>query len=109
MNQDVEKFAGYNAQVVGLSVDSVASHIAWQKKEIGWIGFPLASDFWPHGEVAVRYGVLRLGEPVPGISERSLFVIDKQGIIAFAKVYPLDRPPENEEAFAVLRRLQREI
>ena len=108
MNLDVEKFAGYDAQVVGISVDSIPSHLAWQKKEIGWIGFPLASDFWPHGEVARKYGVLRESDPVAGISERSLFVIDRQGAIAFAKVYPLDRPPENEEAFAVLRRLTQE-
>jgi alkyl hydroperoxide reductase subunit AhpC len=108
MNQDVEKFAGYDAQVVGMSVDSIPSHIAWQKKEIGWIGFPLASDFWPHGEVAGKYGVLREEEPVPGVSQRAIFIIDKQGTVAFAKTYPLDRPPENEEAFAVLRRLTRE-
>ena len=108
MNLDLEKFAGYDAQVVGISVDSIPSHLAWQKKEIGWVGFPLASDFWPHGEVARKYGVLRESDPIAGISERSLFVIDKQGVIAFAKVYPLDRPPENEEAFAVLRRLAAE-
>lgn len=105
MNLDLEKFAGYDAQVVGISVDSVASHIAWQKKEIGTVGFPLGSDFWPHAEVAIRYGVLREGEPVPGISERAVFIINRQGLIAFAKVYPLNQPPDNEELFAVLREL----
>lgn len=105
MNLDVEKFAGYDAQVVGISTDSIPSHIAWQKKEIGWVRFPLASDFWPHGEVARSYGVLRLGEPIPGISERAFFIVDKRGKIVFAKIYPLDRQPDNEELFAVLRNL----
>ena len=103
----MEKFAGYDAQVVGMSVDSIPSHIAWQKKDIGWVSFPLGSDFWPHGEVAIKYGVLREGDPLPGISERAVFIIDKQGVIAFAKVYPLDKPPENEELFEVLRGLNK--
>lgn len=103
----MEKFAGYDAQVLGMSVDSIPSHIAWQKKDIGWVNFPLGSDFWPHGEVAIKYGVLREGDPVPGISERAVFIIDKQGVIAFAKVYPLTTPPENEELFEVLRGLNK--
>ena len=103
----MEKFAGYDAQVVGISVDSIPSHIAWQKKDIGWVTFPLASDFWPHGEVAIKYGVLREGDPLPGISERAVFIIDKQGIIAFAKVYPLTQTPDNEELFEVLRGLNK--
>jgi len=104
-NAELEKFAGYGAEVVGISVDSIPSHIAWQKKEIGILGLPLASDFYPHGEVAGKYGILRSGEPVPGISERAVFVIDKQGKVAYAKVYPIDRQPETEDVYAVLRKL----
>ena len=51
-NAELDKFAGYDAQVVGIGVDSVFSHIAWQKYEIGMLRFPLCSDFWPHGETA---------------------------------------------------------
>ena len=104
-NTELEKFEGYHAAVVGISVDSIPSHIAWQKKEIGILSLPLASDFYPHGEVATRYGILRQGEPVPGINERAVFVVDKQGKIAFAKVYAIDRQPETEEVFEVLRKL----
>jgi peroxiredoxin len=104
-NAELEKFAGYDAEVVGISVDSIPSHIAWQKKEIGILSLPLASDFYPHGAVASKYGILREGEPVPGISERSIFVIDKRGKVAYAKVYPIDRPPDPEEVFEVLRKL----
>ena len=104
-NADLEKFAGYDAQVVGVSVDSIPSHVAWQKKDIGLLGYPLCSDFYPHGETARKFGVLRDGDPIPGINERAVFIIDKQGKIAFSKVYPLDRQPDNEEAFEVLRKL----
>ena len=68
-NAELDKFAGYDAQVVGIGVDSVFSHIAWQKYEIGMLRFPLCSDFWPHGDTARKFGVLREGDPIPGISD----------------------------------------
>jgi peroxiredoxin len=105
LNSDVERFGGYDAQVVGVSVDSIASHTAWQKKEIGILSFPLASDFYPHGDVARKFGILREGDPIPGISERAIFVVDKQGKLAFAKVYPIGQVPSNDEIFEVLRKL----
>ena len=87
-NAELEKFEGYQRRVIGISVDSIPSHIAWQKKEIGILSLPLASDFYPHGEIAAKYGILRESEPVPGISERAVFVVDKKGKIAYAKVAP---------------------
>lgn len=105
LNGDVERFAGYDAQVVGISVDSIASHTAWQKKEIGVLSFPLASDFYPHGAVASQFGILREGDPIPGINERAIFVVDKQGKLAFAKIYPIGQLPSNDEIFEVLRKL----
>jgi alkyl hydroperoxide reductase subunit AhpC len=88
-----------------MSVDSVFSHVAWQKFEVGMLDYPIGSDFYPHGELAIRYGVLREGPPIPGISERAIFVIDKEGIIRFSKVYELGEVPENEDVFEVLREL----
>jgi alkyl hydroperoxide reductase subunit AhpC len=105
LNSDVERFAGYDAQVVGISVDSIPSHTAWQKKEIGVLSFPLASDFYPHGNVAKKFGVLREGDPIPGITERAIFVVGKDGKLAFAKVYPIGQVPSNDEIFEVLRKL----
>lgn len=104
-NADLDKFAGYDAQVVGISVDSILCHLAWQRRDIGILSYPLCSDFYPHGEVAKRFGVLREGDPIPGINERTVFIIDKQGKVVFAKVYPLDQQPDNEECFEVLRKL----
>ncbi len=102
----MERFSGYDAQVVGISVDSIPSHIAWQKKEIGQMEFPLASDFYPHGEAVSKYGILRQGDPIPGISERAVFIVDKQGKLAFAKIYPISEVPDVEEVFEVLRKLK---
>ncbi len=104
-NALMERFAGYGAQVVGSSVDSIYSHIAWQKKEIGMLNFPLASDFYPHGGVAKAFGIFREGDPIPGINDRAIFIVGKDRKIAFCKVYPLDRVPDNDELFDALKKL----
>ncbi len=97
---DLSKFEEYDTQVLGISVDSIPSHEAWQKS-LGGISYPLCSDFWPHGEVAQKYGVLR----DEGMTERALFVIDKEGVVRFIDVHPIDQQPDNEEIFEVLRKL----
>jgi glutaredoxin len=60
------------------------------------------SDFYPHGKITRSYGILR----PDGFSERSIFVIDKQGIIRFIDVHNIDDQPDNEELFHVLESLQ---
>lgn len=105
MNESLDKFAALDAQVVGVSVDSLPSHIAWQKHDIGAMRFPLCSDFYPHGAVLGQYGVLRDGPPIPGMSERAIFIVDKGGRIAFSRLYHLGEMPDLEEVFAALREL----
>ena len=105
-DRDLEKFAGFHAQVLGISVDSVFCHIGWQKHDIGLLRYPLCSDFYPHGEVARRYGAFREGPPIPGINDRAVFVVDQQGRIAFSRVYELGEQPPNEEVFEVLAKLR---
>ncbi len=100
-----EEFAALNAQVMDISVDSIPSHIAWRQKEVGPVEVPLCSDFYPHAEVTRQFGILREGPPVPGISERAAFIVDKAGKIAFAKVYPIDQLPNIEELLQALRGL----
>ena len=104
-DSDREKFAGLDAQVLDISTDSILSHIAWQKKDIGIMHLPLCSDFYPHGAVTRVFGILREGPPVAGISERAAFIVDKDGKIAFAKVYPLDQTPNNQELLEALRKI----
>jgi alkyl hydroperoxide reductase subunit AhpC len=105
-DSDREKFAALDAQVLDISTDSTFSHIAWQKKEIGMMHIPLCSDFYPHGAVTQAFGILREGPPIAGICERAVFIVDKSGKIAFAKVYPLDQTPDNGELLRVLQTMQ---
>jgi alkyl hydroperoxide reductase subunit AhpC len=100
-----KEFAALNAQVLDISVDSIPSHIAWREREVGPVEVPLCSDFYPHAEVTRKFGVLREGPPVAGISERAAFVVDRAGKIAFAKVYPIDQLPDIEELLKTLRGL----
>src|SRR5579862_3030026 len=104
-SRELDKFAALDAQVLGISVDSTWSHIAWQEKEIGKLTYPLVSDFFPHGETAQKYDVFRTGDPIPGINERAIYVIDKNGKIVFAQLYELGEAPDNREVMEVLEKL----
>jgi alkyl hydroperoxide reductase subunit AhpC len=99
-----KQFAALNAQVLDISVDSIPSHIAW-RRELGPVKIPLCSDFYPHGDVTQKFDILREGTPVPGISERAAFIVDKAGKIAFARVYPIDQLPNVEEILQALQEL----
>ncbi len=71
---------------------------AWAES-LGGINFPLLSDFWPHGAVASKYGVLRS----EGYTERAIFVLDKKGIVRYIDIHNIDDQPSNEVLFNVLR------
>jgi len=90
-----------NAQVLGISVDSVPCLKAWADS-LGGITYPLLSDFYPHGRVAQLFGVLR-GD---GRSERAIFVIDKKGVIRYVDVHDIDKQPDNEVLFGELAKLE---
>jgi alkyl hydroperoxide reductase subunit AhpC len=98
-------FAALNAQVVGISVDSIPSHQAWQQYVVGTLGYPLCSDFFPHGEVISSYGLLREGPPVPGISNRAVIIVDLKGKVAWKKVYDLGTVPDVQEILQALKGL----
>jgi peroxiredoxin len=104
---DLAKFAELDAQVVGISQDTYFCHRAWQAKEIGWMHYPLASDYYPHGATVRAYGILREGPPLPGISERAVFVVDKEGRIVFSQIYELSEQPPNAHVLEVLRGLMK--
>ncbi len=87
----LDRFEGMQTQVLGLSVDSVPCLKAWADS-LGGIAYPLLSDFYPHGAVAKKYGVLRK----EGHSERALFVLDKQGILRYMDVHDIDTQPDND-------------
>jgi len=64
---------------------------------------PLLSDFWPHGEVAKKYGVFR---EQGGLSERAIFLIDKKGVIRYIDVHQISEQPDEEVLFEQLAKLR---
>ena len=99
-----QRFLDGGAEVVGITVESIMNTTAWER-EIGPFDFPLCSDFWPHGEVAEKYGVLRLGGPAAGSSDRATIVIDKVGKIVFRKTYDPEQVPEVHEVLEALKKI----
>jgi peroxiredoxin (alkyl hydroperoxide reductase subunit C) len=85
----------------GITVDNVPTLYAWTN-QMGKLWFPVLSDFWPHGAVAEKYGVLRSN----GVSERALFVIDKKGVIRFIDVHDINKRPPLEDLVTVLEKLK---
>ncbi len=98
---DLDRFKQYDAQVLGISVDSVPCNTAWAKS-LGTLSYDLLSDFEPKGEAARAFGAYRDKD---GISERALFVVDKEGKIAYKDIHDIGDQPDNEELFEVLRKL----
>ncbi|MBI4320761.1 MAG: redoxin domain-containing protein [Chloroflexi bacterium] len=99
MERDLPKFEELDAQVLGMSVDSVPAHEAFCQK-CGVRSYPLLSDFMR--EISKAYGVLR----PEGFSERVTFVIDKQGVIRWKQLVPLDEQRDDEVILQALREVE---
>ena len=107
-----DQWPGYNlarsffeeneAVMLGITVDNIPTLYAWTN-QMGKLWFPVLSDFWPHGAVADIYGVLRTS----GVTERALFVIDKEGIIRYAHVGDINKRPELGALVVELRKLRK--
>lgn len=63
-------------------------------EHLGGLGFPLLSDFWPHGAVTRAYGVMNeeIGRP-----ERAIFVVDRDGVVRYIDVHTLREVPDPAE------------
>jgi peroxiredoxin (alkyl hydroperoxide reductase subunit C) len=94
-------FEQNNAILLGITVDNIPTLFAWTN-QMGKLWFPVLSDFWPHGAVAKRYGVLRSN----GVSERALFIIDKKGIIRYIDVHDINKRPPLEDLVSALEKLK---
>jgi peroxiredoxin len=92
------EFQRFDAELLGISVDGVWSHLAFAKDRN--LHFPLLSDFEPKGEVSRAYQVYRASD---GTSERALFVIDSDGIVHWSYVSPVGINPG---ADGILRALE---
>jgi peroxiredoxin (alkyl hydroperoxide reductase subunit C) len=99
LQAQMERFADLETVVLGISTDNPYSHRAFAA-ELG-LEFPLLSDFFGK-KVSEAYGVLR----TEGFCERASFVIDKDGVVRYAKVHDISQVPDVEEIFAVLESLK---
>jgi len=107
-----DQWPGYNivkdifdkndAILLGITVDNIPTLFAWTN-QMGKLWFPVLSDFWPHGSVADRYGVLRSD----GLSERAIFVIDREGIIRYIGVGDINKRPRLDVLVNKLERLEK--
>lgn len=81
VRDNLNDFVNESTQVLTVSVDSPYSHKVWAEQQ-GY-DFPLLADFWPHGGVALAYGVFN---DERGFANRGTFLIDKAGVIRFVEV-----------------------
>jgi peroxiredoxin len=93
-------FDQHDATILGITVDNLPTLYAWTQ-EMGGVWFSVLSDFWPHGEVSGKYGVLRS----TGTSERAVFVVDKQGIVRYMDVHDINERPNLEMLVRELEKL----
>jgi peroxiredoxin (alkyl hydroperoxide reductase subunit C) len=99
-------FQENDAILLGITVDNVPTLFAWTNQMVPEgtkLWFPVLSDFWPHGQVADQFGVLRSD----GMTERALFVIDKKGIIRHIDVNNINERPSLERLMKELEKLEK--
>ncbi len=102
---ELEQFEKAGAQVVAISTDTVFTHKAFQK-ELGGVTYPIATDRWPYAKTAEAYGVFPPSKhSIPFVNDRAIFVVDKNGRIAWSKVYEIGTMPEPSEVLDVLQKL----
>jgi peroxiredoxin len=95
------EFQKFNAELLGISVDGIWSHLAFAKDRN--LEFPLLADFEPKGEVARTYQVYRAAD---GTSERALYVIDADGIVHWSYVSPVGINPGADGILRALESLE---
>lgn len=97
---DLKRFEGLNAKVLGVSVDSFYTHKAFADQMK--INYPLLADFHPKGEVARKFG-LYLDDK--GMTNRATVILDKDGVVRYVKVYDIPQQRDNQELVNELKKL----
>jgi peroxiredoxin len=92
-------FEENNAVLLGISVDNIPTLYSWTN-QMGKLWFEVLSDFWPHGAVASRYGILRSD----GTAERAIIIVDKKGIIRYIDIHDINERPPLE---SIIRQLEK--
>ncbi|KAH6762118.1 2-cysteine peroxiredoxin B [Perilla frutescens var. hirtella] len=101
-----EEFQKVNTEILGVSIDSVFSHLAWVQTDrksggLGDLQYPLVSDVTK--SISKSYGVLI---PDQGIALRGLFIIDKEGVIQHSTINNLAIGRSVDETLRTLQALQ---
>jgi peroxiredoxin len=99
-NEILPEFQRHDAEVVGISVDGVWCHQAYAAARN--LRFPLLADFEPKGTVSRSYGAYRGRD---GFSERALFLIDREGVIRWSYLSPVDVNPGADGVLEALEAL----
>ena len=97
LQNEIETLIDKETVALGINVDSIPSKQAWGES-LGVKDVELLSDFEPKGMVAKDYHIYH----EKGFSNRAVFVVDKKGIIKFAKVYPIPEKPNLAEIIPVI-------
>jgi peroxiredoxin len=100
-------FDKHDAILIGITVDNIPTLYSWTRQMCNpqdKIWFPVLSDFYPHGAVAAKYGVLRSD----GVSERALFVINKKGFITYIDVHDINQRPLLEDLAKALEAVSKQ-
>jgi mycoredoxin-dependent peroxiredoxin len=101
MVNEMKAFETLDAEVLGVSVDSVWSHKAYAEK-MG-IHYSLLADFHPRGAMSEKYGVYL---PEKGITGRSIIIVNKDGKVAWVKNYDIPVVPDLNEVAAALQQVK---
>jgi peroxiredoxin (alkyl hydroperoxide reductase subunit C) len=104
-DRKLDEFKKRNCEVIGISVDSQFTHLAWkntplEKGGIGNVKFPLVADLTK--QISEKYGVLFDG----AVALRGLFLIDKAGIVRHAVINDLPLGRNIDEALRMIDALQ---
>lgn len=91
------KFESADTLVVGISVDNTWAQDAFARQT--GVEFPILSDFYPHGAVSEKYGVLHEA----GVAERAVIGIDKEGTVRYIEVSPMTEIPETDACLTALK------
>src|SRR5262249_34591982 len=101
-NELLSEFRKHHAMVVGVSVDSIWSHLAFAREMN--LHFPILADFHPKGAVSRQYNAYREDA---GECERALYVIDEDGRIAWSHISPIGINPGADGLLNALEDLSR--
>ena len=104
-SNSMDEFKKRNAEVLGVSVDSHFSHLAWRNTDrknggLGDIAYPLVADL--NKKITYDYGVMHEA----GIAFRGLFLIDKEGVVQHQVINNLPLGRNIEEALRMVDALQ---